>query len=195
MTVGYNDKYTDWQTLPNSKYTKYKVEGSDVYIKHDTAAVFRLPIRTLALLANDEDIDREVYLRNMAAVRGVDNWTQQKYNGAIAFVIAIRNGTVQFPEEFVTSTQETRQAIVDVCFGLKDFLLEKNEHYGDSALDPVRIFSNADPGEQILVRLDDKLSRIRNSDGLRRNDVVDLAGYLVLLMVQHEWTDMSDLID
>ena len=41
-----------------------------------------------------------------------------------------------------------------------DLLLAKNDAYGNSALDPVRIFSRADPIEQLNVRLDDKLSRL-----------------------------------
>jgi hypothetical protein len=46
------------------------------------------------------------------------------------------------------------------CDELKAMLLEKNQAYGNSALDPVRVFSKATRVEQILVRLDDKLSRL-----------------------------------
>jgi len=61
-------------------------------------------------------------------------------------------------------------------------LLTKNKKYGNSALDPVRIFSKASPKEQILVRLDDKLSRLANQQP--NEDVVfDLMGYLVLLRI------------
>lgn len=82
---------------------------------------------------------------------------------------------------------EAQQAIVDVCDRLKDFLIEKNRKYGNSALEPVRVFSKASPEEQILVRMDDKLSRIRN----RQNDddedpFLDLVGYLVLYLAQKE---------
>ena len=70
------------------------------------------------------------------------------------------------------------------CDELKAMLLEKNRKYGDSALNPCRVFSRANSVEQILVRIDDKLSRIQN----RQNDddedaVMDLAGYLILLMI------------
>jgi hypothetical protein len=37
-------------------------------------------------------------------------------------------------------------------------LLSKNASYGNSALEPVRIFSKADPVEQLKVRLDDKVA-------------------------------------
>ena len=41
-------------------------------------------------------------------------------------------------------------------------LIDKNRLYGNSALDPMRVFSKAGHLEQLRVRMDDKLSRIRN---------------------------------
>ena len=81
----------------------------------------------------------------------------------------------------------SQQAIADVCDRVKALLIEKNRKYGNSALNPVRVFSKASADEQILVRMDDKLSRIRN----RQNDddedpFVDLLGYLVLYLAQKE---------
>ena len=73
-----------------------------------------------------------------------------------------------------------------VCDDIKELLLEKNRKYGDSALNPNRIFSKADAVEQILVRIDDKLNRIQKGAGLLANDedvVIDLIGYLVLLKI------------
>lgn len=68
---------------------------------------------------------------------------------------------------------------------ITDLLLLKNAAYGDSALNPLRIFSEADPEHGLKVRIDDKLSRIKNQ-GLRSNDedtLNDLIGYLILLKV------------
>jgi hypothetical protein len=66
-------------------------------------------------------------------------------------------------------------------------LQEKNFAYGDSALDPVRIFSKANAIEQLLVRIDDKLSRFaRGSEYPGDNDIDDLIGYLVLLKIAKE---------
>lgn len=68
----------------------------------------------------------------------------------------------------------------DIALVLKD----KNEKYGNSALDPVRIFSRADRYEQLRVRIDDKLSRIRTSGENDTEDAIfDLLGYLVLWRV------------
>lgn len=81
---------------------------------------------------------------------------------------------------------DVRAAIEAECDALKALLLAKNERYGNAALDPVRIFSKASPVEQLLVRIDDKLSRIRTMGvgGQPDEDTVqDLAGYLILLRV------------
>lgn len=67
---------------------------------------------------------------------------------------------------------------------IKAMLLEKNRKYGDSALNPVRIFSKASPIEQIKDRIDDKLSRISNQQGDEDEDPTrDLIGYLFLLLI------------
>ena len=63
-------------------------------------------------------------------------------------------------------------------------LYEKNRKYGDSAASPLRVFSRATAIEQLLVRLDDKLSRVAKGAGLLATDEVvirDLVGYLALL--------------
>ena len=78
----------------------------------------------------------------------------------------------------------TAGAIKSKCDELKAMLLEKNRKYGDSALNPCQVFSRANAVEQILVRIDDKLNRIRNRQNDEDEDVVmDLAGYLILLMI------------
>jgi hypothetical protein len=79
---------------------------------------------------------------------------------------------------------QTQIDIAITCDAIKALLLEKNRKYGDSALNPVRIFSKSDSMEQIRVRIDDKLSRLRNQQADEDEDVIDdLIGYLVLLKV------------
>ena len=79
---------------------------------------------------------------------------------------------------------QTQVDIAAICDSIKELLLEKNRKYGDSALNPVRVFSKSDNMEQIRVRIDDKLSRLRNQQQDEDEDVVDdLIGYLVLLKV------------
>ena len=78
----------------------------------------------------------------------------------------------------------TTDLIVNVCDEVKAMLLQKNAAYGDSALSPVRVFSRSDAQEQLLVRIDDKLSRIARGNEFNGDDtVLDLIGYLILLRV------------
>lgn len=66
-------------------------------------------------------------------------------------------------------------------------LATKNASYGDSAWNPVRIFSRSPADEQLRVRLDDKLSRIARGNGdLSEDTLLDLAGYLILYMARKE---------
>jgi hypothetical protein len=81
---------------------------------------------------------------------------------------------------------DTQTHISLICDQIKELLLEKNAKYGDSALNPARVFSRANAVEQILVRIDDKLNRVKQGAGLLANDedvVMDLIGYLVLLKI------------
>jgi hypothetical protein len=75
------------------------------------------------------------------------------------------------------------QAIRRVCQQLADMLVEKNRAYGNSALDPARVFSKADRLEQLRVRMDDKLSRIQRGHDAGEDPYFDLAGYLIIYLV------------
>ena len=83
---------------------------------------------------------------------------------------------------------ESQIKIAQVCDDIKALLLEKNAKYGDSALKPLRIMSQASPVEQILVRIDDKLNRIKQGNILEDDEdvVSDLIGYFVLLKIALE---------
>lgn len=79
------------------------------------------------------------------------------------------------------------KAVGDILTGLEAMLIEKNAAYGNSALDPVRIFSSASTEEQLLVRIDDKLSRLQRGHEYAGDDTVkDLIGYLILLLIARE---------
>ncbi len=67
------------------------------------------------------------------------------------------------------------------CDAVKELLIEKNKAYGNSAAEPVRIFSKVDALEQVNVRIDDKLSRIAKGHDYQDEDTIqDLIGYLIL---------------
>lgn len=80
---------------------------------------------------------------------------------------------------------ETQKKIVEITESIKDLLLYKNQKYGDSAINPKKIFYKGDSTNSILIRLDDKLGRVMSNteEKPRVNDVADIIGYCTLLLI------------
>lgn len=95
----------------------------------------------------------------------------------------------------------THEDVKRTAHNLVAFLLEKNRRYKNSALEPEQLFGrfirpeNPAGVNQILTRLDDKVKRLRTADELRKNDVADMAGYLILLCTGMGWREFEELID
>lgn len=90
---------------------------------------------------------------------------------------------------------EAAIVIEEVCNEIKDMLVSKNKAYGNSVIDPLRIFSKADPTEQINVRIDDKLSRIKNGIGNDNEDPEkDLIGYLIMKRVRKKLVEKKSIV-
>jgi hypothetical protein len=71
---------------------------------------------------------------------------------------------------------------------IRELLVSKNLKYGNSALEPLGVFSKLSAKEGLLVRIDDKLKRIKNGS-LEKDDedvINDLVGYLVLLKIEQK---------
>lgn len=85
-------------------------------------------------------------------------------------------------EIVLTSTQER---IKEITEAMEDLLLYKNQKYGDSAINPKKIFYKGDSTNSILIRLDDKLGRVMSNteEKPRVNDVCDIIGYCTLLLI------------
>ena len=79
------------------------------------------------------------------------------------------------------------KSVTRITDGIAKLLIEKNKAYGDSALNPVRVFSKASRIEQLNVRIDDKISRIQRGTDFGDEDTIrDLIGYLVLRLIAEE---------
>jgi hypothetical protein len=103
---------------------------------------------------------------------------------------------IDFPEHFVKlDGNQPKTEIEVVCDGLKELLTYKNQKYGSSALEPINVLSKVDATTGLLLRADDKIARIKNSKELRKNDVVDLIGYLTLICVNNEWNNFDEFKD
>lgn len=77
------------------------------------------------------------------------------------------------------------QQVYQVLSEITEMLIAKNQKYGNSAIEPLGIFSELTPEEGLKVRIDDKLKRIKNGS-LDKDDedvINDLIGYLVLLKI------------
>jgi hypothetical protein len=77
--------------------------------------------------------------------------------------------------------------VYQVLSEITEMLIAKNQKYGNSAIEPLGIFSDLSPEEGLKVRIDDKLKRIKNGS-LDKDDedvINDLIGYLVLLKILH----------
>lgn len=94
---------------------------------------------------------------------------------------------------------DTQQKLIDVLNGMKSLLLYKNRKYGDSAINPKKIFYKGDSTNSILIRLDDKIGRVMSNpdDKPRVNDVADIIGYCTLLLVSMNVTseDLKQFMD
>ena len=75
--------------------------------------------------------------------------------------------------------------IANTCEDIKTLLLEKNAKYGNSAVEPINVFSKQNNAAAICARIDDKLSRIKNVglNDATEDTLDDLIGYLVLLKI------------
>lgn len=106
------------------------------------------------------------------------------------------NGVILEADDYETavvdrSASDFPSVLEAVLADLRTFLIAKNAAYGNSALEPVRVFSKADPMEQIRVRIDDKLSRLFRGESAGEDTELDLLGYLTLLQVARRWPCMS----
>ena len=79
----------------------------------------------------------------------------------------------------------TQRKINEIMGAMKDLLLYKNQKYGDSAINPKKIFYKGDSTNSILIRLDDKIGRVMSNteEKPRVNDVADIIGYCTLLLI------------
>lgn len=95
---------------------------------------------------------------------------------------SVMQGLMDDPYGDATPTQRKIREITDA---VKDLLLYKNQKYGDSAINPKKVFYKGDSTNSILIRLDDKLGRVMSNteEKPRVNDVCDIIGYCTLLLI------------
>ena len=104
-------------------------------------------------------------------------------DGPYKGVYAVEPVTDRFDDGALTFEQKVRTVLGEMAY----LLVEKNAAYGNSALDPVRIFSKADTLEQLYVRLDDKINRVKQGHEFPGDDTIrDIIGYCTLILIARE---------
>jgi hypothetical protein len=108
----------------------------------------------------------------------------------------IESSMVFYDKDIVTQ-EEINLAVL--CDNLRDLILYKNEKYNNSVLEPLYIFPSGEAQIGTYARINDKLGRIKvttdEKSPLRKNDVVDLIGYLVLLCKSKNWCTFDEFKD
>lgn len=95
-------------------------------------------------------------------------------------------------KDLETIDSKSKNNFKDITDSISDLLEYKNEKYGNTILEPLNIFSGkSKAGHEI----DKKLSRVKNSKELRKNDVVDIIGYLVLTCREFGWNNFDEFKD
>ncbi len=95
--------------------------------------------------------------------------------------------------------KETQTKLKELYEAALSLQLDKNSKYGNSALEPLGIFDTKAHEETspelvpLARRLDEKLSRIKNSPEFRTNDLVDTVGYIFLLLIK-KGVSASDIL-
>lgn len=126
-----------------------------------------------------------------------DKATPENMDAGVKYVDASSmDAGVKYIDDTIKYTTKTQRDIQYACEEIEKMLIEKNRKYGNSALEPQRVFSKSSPEEQLKVRIDDKLSRMKSlQDDDTEDTVDDLIGYLILLKVARKNMDQNNLID
>lgn len=91
----------------------------------------------------------------------------------------------------VNAINRDQYDIANMGLNVVAMLLEKNAAYGSSVFNPISVFARGmDPLDQIHVRMDDKLARLKMgheiSDESSTDTIRDLAGYCIIELVARE---------
>ena len=157
-----------------------KEQTNDLHLHADDKRLPEIVIQAMQILHADRDVESllKVCTTRMQTIEQLG----EMLNDAQREIHYLRNELASH-EQRTTPPGTMAEAIEQACQQMCAFLLDKNQSYGNSAAEPVRIFSKADPLEQIRVRIDDKLSRmIKGKEYPGDNDERDLTGYLLLMM-------------
>jgi hypothetical protein len=99
----------------------------------------------------------------------------------------MKKDTQQKIDELLSGLINSNLVPEQIALNMQNFLKYKNTKYGDGVVNPKSYFNKPSPSGACLARLNDKAGRIETSKILNKNDVVDLAGYVILFCIIKNW--------
>ena len=99
----------------------------------------------------------------------------------------LHDATVQRFLDILNAAERAPAGMEILAVTLDDaaMLVHKNTVYGNSALDPSRVLSKASVRDGVLMRADDKISRIVRGEDAGEDPWTDLRGYLILVEIDY----------
>lgn len=90
--------------------------------------------------------------------------------------------------ETIKQNTDFETSLDRILMNVGNLLKSKNEAYGNTSLNPPKIFSKLDSSEAICARIDDKIMRIKNRGlvSATEDTLTDLIGYLLLLKMSRK---------
>ena len=94
---------------------------------------------------------------------------------------------------------DSKHDIIRIMDATKKLLIHKNEKYGDSALNPLAIFTDGDARNNLGARMEDKLMRLKEVGMTAEaiDTLYDLQGYITLMIIaieRHENVDSDSVL-
>ena len=167
-----NENYKNWSWVWNGK----PVDGGGIEKYPDWAKDYHAVWDTET---NKLKVNPSIYTKGAAG----EDWVEAQADETFSQILWDEGGSWDELSKLAEEAPSGRD-ILEAGIDIITLLLKNNLAYGNSAIEPLRLFSNATTEEQILVRVDDKLSRLKNNQTYPGdNDVDDLIGYLILLKV------------
>lgn len=155
----------------NSSFSELlNVNNNFIFMKADRLTLIYMKLDEIINEISNRDDDEEIY-----------EYKNKIIDLIITLLILINdrnNETTDLEDE------KLNQSLKNYLKEIGTLLIQKNRKYGNAALNPCRIFSKTNKVEQLLVRCDDKLNRIKNRQNDEDEDPIkDLIGYLILILV------------
>lgn len=135
----------------------------------------------------EDTLINKLYTLKETTIEGIDEETN-------LYTLSIDGGFFGWEEHWLELVdQVATESFFDKAYAsLARMQKEKNKRYGESALKPLDIFAKH---HLYGSRLDEKLARIKNSDELRKNDLADIIGGIMLMCKDKGWDNFDELID